>query len=123
MVNSKLWARVSHSCEEDESLAKLVKDLHKDLTCKPNYEWIQDQLRRKGRLVVENDGGLKQLLLRVFHASTWGEGGHSGIEVTMERIAGFFYLKGLKELVKNFIKECKVCQRYKGENTPLARLL
>ena len=62
-----------------------------------------------------NDVGLKQLILKEFHDSF--AGGYSGIEGTKKRIGDHFYWKGLKHDVKEFVKQCEVCQRNKPENS------
>lgn len=48
---------------------------------------------------------------------------HEGYHKTLHRIRQVFYWPGLKEKLKNFIKECDVCQRHKLENTKPAGLL
>ena len=58
-----------------------------------------------------NDVGLKQLILKEFHDS-FAEG-HSRIEATKKRIRDHFYWKGLKHVVKEFVKQCEVYQRNK----------
>ena len=62
------------------------------------YTWENDQLRRKGKLMVGADDELKLELLSYFHNSATG--GHSGIEATMRRISAIVYWKGLKRAKK-----------------------
>jgi hypothetical protein len=38
------------------------------------------------------------------------------MDVTAKRLSGLFYWKGLKKYVRNFVRECDVCQRFKTEN-------
>ncbi|GJT91008.1 putative mitochondrial protein [Tanacetum coccineum] len=42
-------------------------------------------------------------------------GGHSGIEATIQRIQGFCYWKKLRKQVKEFVSKCTVCQRSKPD--------
>ena len=42
-------------------------------------------------------------------------GGHSGVAVTIKRIASLFWWKGPNKEVINFVRECQVCQRYKAD--------
>ncbi|KAJ7946901.1 Ty3/gypsy retrotransposon protein [Quillaja saponaria] len=81
----------------------------------------QDQLRRKGRLVVGADEVLRKELLELFHSSPGG--GHSGMYATSKRISGIFYWKGLQKEVRNFVRTCEVCQRFKTENVAYPGLL
>jgi hypothetical protein len=43
-------------------------------------------------------------------------GGHSGMIVTAKTIGGLFYWKGQQKHIRQFIRECNVCQRNKHEN-------
>ncbi|KAJ0895862.1 putative nucleotidyltransferase, Ribonuclease H [Helianthus annuus] len=54
---------------------------------------------------------LRLLLLNEFHASQ--AGGHSGIRVTIKRLAAAFSWPKLKADVVNFIRQCQVCQQVK----------
>nr|GEV90182.1 hypothetical protein [Tanacetum cinerariifolium] len=42
-------------------------------------------------------------------------GGHSRVHVTAKKLADVFFWKGLNKMVKFFVKECNVCQRYKPD--------
>lgn len=50
-------------------------------------------------------------------------GGHSGVGATTKRIAAVFYWKGLEKEVRNFVRECEVCQRCKYERVSSPGLL
>ncbi|GJT17849.1 reverse transcriptase [Tanacetum coccineum] len=43
------------------------------------------------------------------------EGGHSGVLVTTKKLNAVFYWTGLKRMVRQFVKECDVCQRQKPD--------
>nr|GEW49339.1 retrotransposon-related protein [Tanacetum cinerariifolium] len=91
----------------------LVTKLQADPTSIPKFPWVDGQLRRKGRLVVGNDALLKQKIITYFHKRPLG--GHSGIHVTAKKLANVFFCKGLRKMVRAFVKECDVCQRYKPD--------
>ena len=42
-------------------------------------------------------------------------GGHSGTTVTVHRLKTMFYWKGMHKMVKQFIRECDICQRQKPD--------
>ena len=63
------------------------------------------------KLVVGSDAGLRWDLLKYFHSSL--EGGYSGMDATLKRILVVVYWKGLKRVVRQFVRECEVCQRCK----------
>lgn len=64
---------------------------------------------------------LRKKLFELFHS---GEvGGHSGVHATRHRIAGLVYWKGLSKDIKQWVKECAVCQRCKYDNSAYPGLL
>lgn len=50
-------------------------------------------------------------------------GGHSRIVVTLKRLTNFFYWKGLKNDVRQYVQECELCRRHKSENISPVGLL
>ena len=54
---------------------------------KKHYQWVQDQLLRKGRLVVGKNSTLRAELLDHFHGGSIG--GHSGVKVTTQKMCHF----------------------------------
>lgn len=87
----------------------------------PNYEWVNQQLRRKGKLVVGLNSELRQKLLSWAHASPVA--GHSGREATLHRIKSMFYWKGVNKDVFSFVRRCVVCQACKYDNAAYPGLL
>ncbi|GJV83496.1 reverse transcriptase [Tanacetum coccineum] len=86
----------------------IVKDnfhipVTEELLDKLNGAKVDGQLRRKGRLVVGNDESLKQQIMPYFHKGPLE--GHSGVHVTAKKLADVFFWKGLKKMVKSFVKE------------------
>ncbi|KAG8495472.1 hypothetical protein CXB51_013116 [Gossypium anomalum] len=77
--------------------------------------------KRKGKIVVGKALQLRQELFHYFHASTMG--GHSGVQATKRRVASLLYWKGLTTDVKKWIRECVICQKYKGETVASPGLL
>jgi hypothetical protein len=41
--------------------------------------------------------------------------GHSGFTKTYDRVKRYFFWDGMKQDICNFVVECEVCQRNKGE--------
>ena len=63
----------------------------------------------KGKLLVNPASTLTQTLMSEHHDTP--EGGHSGYEKTWQRLKRAVYWKGMKGLLKQFIRQCDVCQR------------
>lgn len=73
---------------EDTDLQNVISQLVLDSTVVPDYTFVNDRLRFKGKLVVGNSKELKLKLLQEFNSSPIG--GHSGRRTTFERISQFF---------------------------------
>ncbi|GKV50520.1 hypothetical protein SLEP1_g57222 [Rubroshorea leprosula] len=109
------------SWEVDPVLREICNKLQQGSLKDSAYTWSEGQLRRKGRLVVGNNATLRRKLIHLVHDSAMG--GHSRIQASTKRFALLFYWKGLEKDVRQYIRQCDVCQRYKTENTPTPGLL
>ncbi|GJW51736.1 retrotransposon-related protein [Tanacetum coccineum] len=112
-ISSPLLQQIQDSWVQDVEMQALITKLQADPNSTPKFTWVDGQLRRKGRLVVGNDALLKQQIITYFHKGPLG--GHSGVHVTTKKLADVFFWKGLRKMVKAFVKECDVCQRYKPD--------
>lgn len=74
---------------------------------------MDQQLRKKGRLLVGNDVALRQKIVALIHDGA--EGGHSGISATTQRVGALFAWRGMKRDIRNYIRRCDVCQHNKAE--------
>ncbi|KAJ1392972.1 Retrotransposon gag domain [Sesbania bispinosa] len=81
------------------NLRKLINEIQDGSAVHKHYTWHNEELRRKGRLVVGNDSKLREELLQWLHSS--GASGHSGINATMQRIKVVLHWKGLTTDVKS----------------------
>ncbi|KAF2316058.1 hypothetical protein GH714_040853 [Hevea brasiliensis] len=102
---------------EDQALSFFLSGLVDEL----QMPWHNQQLRRKEKLVVGHNPELKQQLLVVFHDSATG--GHSGVTATLKKISSLVYWPGLHQDVRQYVRNCFVCQRYKPELTATPGLL
>ena len=75
--------------------------------------WEDGILKRKGKVVVGADTDLRKQLIGHFHGDAIG--GHSGVQVTTKKLGAVFYWKGLRKMVKQWVRECDVCQRQKPD--------
>ncbi|GJY36862.1 retrotransposon-related protein [Tanacetum coccineum] len=55
--------------------------------------------------------------------SNFTMGGHSGVQATTKRLTTYFYLKGLRKMVKEWVMTCDVCQRNKSDLSAYPGLL
>ena len=109
------------SYKEDPVLIRIIQELEHNPVTHSSFTWDENQLRRKGRLVVGRNLELQSQILCLFHTS--GLGGHSGVHATYQRIATVLYWKGLWKSVREFVRNCQVCQQNKPEHMASPGLL
>ncbi|KAJ4812719.1 polyprotein [Rhynchospora pubera] len=90
-------------------------------TSNPTYTAHQGVVRYKGRICVGKAGNWRQQILQSLHDSSVG--GHSGINVTYNKVRRLFYWPGLKQSVHDYVASCHNCQLNKGEHSPYPGLL
>jgi hypothetical protein len=62
---------------------------------------------------ANKQSNLKSMVLSELHATPTT--GHSGFTKTYDRVKRSFFWDGMKQDIRNFVVECDVCQRNKGE--------
>ncbi|GJU38056.1 ty3-gypsy retrotransposon protein [Tanacetum coccineum] len=120
-VSTDLLPKIVDSWSNDPSLITLIANLKASKPISKHYSWSNQQLRRKGKLVISNDPALRLSLLTHFHCDSTG--GHSGNAATTQRIQVFCYWKKLKRQVKEFVSICDVCQKSKPDLSAYPGLL
>ena len=112
-ISSELMPEIQLSWEKDAELRNLISQLQQTDNVKSPYAWLQGQLRRNGRIVVGKNPQLQLQIIKMFHEG--GLGGHSGMTATLKRLSTVFFWKGMQKQVRQFIRQCDICQRYKNE--------
>ncbi|GKE39948.1 retrotransposable element Tf2 [Tanacetum coccineum] len=112
-LSADLYQKIVEGWEKDKKLQEIVSKLQQDGNSVKHYEWSTHQLMRKGKLVVGDDLQLKQELFKSFYECS--QGGHSGVQATLKRIDAQNYWKKMKKEVKEWVRTCVVCQRFKPE--------
>nr|GEV71166.1 protein NYNRIN-like [Tanacetum cinerariifolium] len=69
-------------------------------------------ITKKDKWVVGQDVELRKKLVDHFYNSAIG--GHSGVQATTKRLTTYFYWKGLRKMVKEWVRNCDTCQRNKS---------
>lgn len=90
--------QIKASWNSDVKLQSIIQQLKSNGGKGLKYEWLNEQLLRKGKLVIGDDAALRQQLLHQFHTNSLGE--HSGIQATLKRMSALFYCKGMRKMVK-----------------------
>lgn len=81
----------------------------------------QGVLRCNGVLYVGENGELHKRLIAEVHTSAVG--GHSGINVTLKKLQQIFYWPNMTTQVKEFVRQCHICQQMKSESVASPGLL
>ncbi|GKD47889.1 putative polyprotein, partial [Tanacetum coccineum] len=112
-VSNELMDAVIASWSTDPVLKEIVEGLKIHTAKTSKYVWHNNQLRRKDKWVVSQDVELRKKLVDYFHSLAIG--GHSGVQATSKRLTTYFYWKGLRKMVKEWVKNCDICQRNKSD--------
>lgn len=73
----------------DPLLQTIISDLQLNSASHFKYTWHNQQLKSKGKLVIDNNAVLKDQLLKWFNDSA--QGGHSGEVATIKRLSSLLY--------------------------------
>ena len=119
-VSSSLLEQIKQSWTLDPNVQQLLTQIQQGET-PLHYSYSQGLLYRKGRLVVGRQKDLHSTIIQAFHDSSFG--GHSGIAVTVKRVSALFCWKTLRKDVRNYVRVCQICQRYKADLFALGGLL
>lgn len=101
--------------------AKLISELQANPASHSKYTYVNNELRRRGKLVIGQSDDLKLLILKWLHDSPIG--GHSGRDSTLHRVKSLFYWPGLAKTVHQYIRNCSICQQFKFDNSASPGLL
>ncbi|GKE80216.1 retrotransposon-related protein, partial [Tanacetum coccineum] len=112
-VQSTLLDEIKEVWQQDPKLKSIISKIQENPTTHSKYQWVNDELRRKNKLVIGNHPPLKKKLLQWMH--DFAQGGHSCITATSKRITSLFYWPKLRIDVQNYIKVCVVCQKCKAD--------
>ncbi|QRW19885.1 Retrotransposable element Tf2 protein [Rhizoctonia solani] len=113
---------------EDPSLKPIIQFLTKDTDNAPlsirkayrDYDWEEDLLWYRGKLVVPDSKTLKERLLREFHNSPLAR--HPGQQRTLELLNCNYWWPGMKSSTKEWVECCPTCQANCCAHNPVIAL-
>ncbi|KAF8751163.1 hypothetical protein RHS01_08782 [Rhizoctonia solani] len=113
---------------DDPSLEPIIKFLTEDADNAPlsirkayrEYDWEEDLLWYRGKLVVPDSESTKDRLLREFHNSPLA--GHPGQQRTLELLSCNYWWPGMKSSAKEWVECCPVCQANRRAHAPVIAL-
>ncbi|QRW27810.1 hypothetical protein RhiXN_02405 [Rhizoctonia solani] len=112
----EIVTEIRSKLREDPSLEPIIQFLTEDVDNAPpsiwkaywDYDWEEDLLWYRGKLVVPDSEPLKEQLLREFHNAPLA--GHPGQQRTLELISRSYWWPGMKSSAKEWVECCPVCQ-------------
>ncbi|QRW20440.1 Retrotransposable element Tf2 protein [Rhizoctonia solani] len=113
---------------EDPSLDPIIQFLTEDADNAPpsickayrDYDWEEDLLWYRGKLVVPDSETLKEQLLKEFHDSPLA--GHPGQQRTLELLSRNYWWPGMKSSAKEWVECCPTCQANCRAHAPVIAL-
>ncbi|QRW17265.1 Retrotransposable element Tf2 protein [Rhizoctonia solani] len=113
---------------EDPLLEPIIRFLTEDADNAPpsickaykDYNWEEDLLWYRGKLVVPDSEELKDRLLREFHDSPLA--GHPGQQQTLELLSRNYWWPGMKSSAKEWVECCPICQSNRCAHNPVIAL-
>lgn len=84
-----LLETIKSSWVQHMTLQQLIKDLQQNPSSHPKFSWHNNELRRKGKLVIGYYAEIKRVILDWLHNSSFG--GHSDCDVTSTKIKSLFF--------------------------------
>lgn len=77
----------------------------------PDWSALDGIVYYKSKIALDHDSPLLPIIIKEMHSST-----HEGCTKTLHRLRQGFFWKRMLHQVKDFIKNCEVCQKNKAEN-------
>ncbi|KAL1208034.1 hypothetical protein V5N11_008182 [Cardamine amara subsp. amara] len=121
VMECDLLKEIQAGYEKDTSLMTIIDAIVTKTATPKHFSWMKGVLRRKNKIVIPNETKIKDTILQWLHCS--GAGGHSGRDVTHQRVKGIFYWKGIVKDIQAFVRSCSVCQQCKSDNSASPGLL
>ncbi|QRW17320.1 Retrotransposable element Tf2 protein [Rhizoctonia solani] len=124
----EIVTKVRSRLKEDPSLEQIIQFLTEDADnalpsiqkAYQEYDWEEDLLWYRGRLVVPNHKPLKERLLKEFHDSPLA--GHPGQQRTLELLSQNYWWPGMKSSAKEWVEHCPTCQANQRARAPVIAL-
>nr|GEV76162.1 reverse transcriptase domain-containing protein [Tanacetum cinerariifolium] len=88
-VSTDALSRIQTTWVEDLELQAKVQKLKQGISVKNSYVWVNEQLRRKGKLVVGKDDAVRTELLNYFYRGPVGGHGKNVIMVVVDRLSKY----------------------------------
>ncbi|KAF8749109.1 hypothetical protein RHS01_10282 [Rhizoctonia solani] len=124
----EIVTEIRDKLKDDPSLEPIIQFLTEDADNAPpsirkayrDYDWEEDLLWYRGKLVVPDSEILKERLLREFHDSPLA--GHPGQQRTLELLSRNYWWPGMKSSAREWVECCPTCQANCRAHAPVIAL-
>ncbi|KAF8753952.1 hypothetical protein RHS01_06575 [Rhizoctonia solani] len=124
----EIVTEIRDKLKDDPSLEPIIQFLTEDADNAPpsirkayrDYDWEEDLLWYRGKLVVPDLELLKERLLREYHDSPLA--GHPGQQRTLELLSRNYWWPGMKSSAKEWVECCPTCQTNRRAHAPVIAL-
>ena len=108
--------RIRQAYDKDEEIQTIKNNLTKGVremkgVALGQCEWKDERLWYQGKIWIPNNEELRMSLIRKNHDDHLA--GHGGTAKTTELDSRQYYWPGLREMIKQYVKNCNICQRSK----------
>lgn len=112
------WLKaIKEELETDNSLQESKAKIQQNEAVGP-WKLVKGIILFKYQIYFLENSKLVHHIIQEFHGST-----HKGFAKTCQQIRANFYWKGMRKKIKEFIRNCDVCQQQKSQQTKLVGLL
>ncbi|QRW15816.1 Retrotransposable element Tf2 protein [Rhizoctonia solani] len=124
----EIVTEIQDKLKDDPSLEPIIQFLTEDADNAPpsirkayrDYDWEEDLLWYRGKLVVPDSEPIKERLLKEFHDSPLA--GHPGQQRTLELLNRNYWWPGMKSSAKEWVECCPICQANRRAHAPVISL-
>ncbi|KAF8751562.1 hypothetical protein RHS01_08343 [Rhizoctonia solani] len=124
----EIVTEIREKLKDDPSLEPIIQFLTEDADNAPpsirkayrDYDWEEDLLWYRGKLVVPDSEFIKERLLKEFHDSPLA--GHPGQQRTLELLSRNYWWPGMKSSAKEWVECCPTCQANRRAHAPVISL-
>lgn len=113
--------RIKVGYQDDFQAVKLLTELKEGAVTSSGFSLHEGIIRLNGKIWLGSNHVAQQHIMQAVHST--GVGGHSGYLPTYHRIKQLFTWSSMKQAIKDFIKECPICQQAKIDHNKLPGLL
>ncbi|GKA51566.1 ty3-gypsy retrotransposon protein, partial [Tanacetum coccineum] len=100
--------------KHDSECITLIQAIGACPTDHPHHSIRDGLIFYKNRIFIPDNSVLQPIVLAEYHSSP--AGGHAGMQRTLARISSTFYWPKMKDTIRDYVFQCRICQETKPFN-------